>query len=149
MMTDMNIEEKSLGAIAKSGRMPIAGVLGYGEAPAEPGMYLMDAASYSPESLTGFAAAGAQLMMFTTGVGNSYVDALAPTIKVSANPETCQRLGEQLDFTAEAVFTGHETQDEAAERLFAAVLDIASGTATWGEILGEGDEVISRYGAAL
>jgi hypothetical protein len=48
----------------------------------------MDAPAYAPESVTGFTAAGANLVLFTTGVGNSYVSALAPTLKVSGNPET-------------------------------------------------------------
>ena len=63
------IEEKSLGAIAKSGSRPIAGLLGIAEVPSAPGLYVMDAPGFSPESMTGFAAAGAQVMMFTTGAG--------------------------------------------------------------------------------
>lgn len=144
-----SIEEKSLGAIAKSGRAAIQGVLAYGEAPPGSGLYLMDAPAYAPESLTGFTAAGAQLLLFTTGVGNSFAGALAPTIKVSANPATCRRLGEQLDFDASAVFDGVEDLDDAAARLRAELLEIASGALTWGEVLNEGEEVVSRYGPAL
>lgn len=143
------IEEKSLGAITKSGSGPIAGVLGYGEAPAGPGLYAMDAPAYAPESLTGFVAAGVQLVLFSTGVGNSYVSQLAPTIKLSANPVAAQRLREQLDFDASAVFRGACTPDDAARDLLAHLLDIASGSLTWGEVLGEGDEVVSRVGEAL
>jgi altronate dehydratase large subunit len=143
------IEEKSLGAIAKSGSAPIAGVLAYGEAPASNGLYAMDAPAYSPESLSGFVVAGAQLLLFSTGVGNSYVSLLAPTIKLSANPQATQRLHEQLDFDASAVLRGACTLDEAARELLELLVDIASGTLTWGEVLGEGDEVISRLGEAL
>ncbi len=143
------IEEKSLGAITKSGSGPIAGVLGYGEAPAGPGLYAMDAPAYAPESLTGFVAAGVQLVLFSTGVGNSYVSQLAPTIKLSANPVAAQRLCEQLDFDASAVFRGACTLDDAARDLLEHLLDIASGSLTWGEVLGEGDEVVSRVGEAL
>ncbi len=143
------IEEKSLGAIAKSGSEPIAGVLGYGEAPGASGLFAMDAPAYSPESLTGFVAAGAQLLLFSTGVGNSYVSLLAPTIKLSANPVATQRLREQLDFDASAVFRGACTLDDAARDLFALLVDIASGSLTWGEVLGEGEEVVSRLGEAL
>jgi altronate dehydratase large subunit len=109
----------------------------------------MDAPSYSPESLTGFVAAGAQLLLFSTGVGNSYVSQLAPTIKLSANPAATQRLHEQLDFDASAVFRGACMLDDAARELLAQLVDIASGSLTWGEVLGEGDEVISRLGEAL
>ena len=143
------IEEKSLGAIAKSGSAPIAGVLAYGERPGAPGLYAMDAPAYSPESLSGFVAAGAQLLVFSTGVGNSYVSQLAPTIKLSANPAATQRLREQLDFDASAVFRGACTLDDAARELMALLVDTASGSLTWGEVLGEGDEVVSRLGEAL
>lgn len=143
------IEEKSLGAIAKSGSAPIAGVLAYAEAPQARGLYAMDAPAYSPESVSGFVAAGAQLVLFSTGVGNSYVSQLAPTIKLSANPAATQRLREQLDFDASAVFHGTCTPDDAARELLALVVDIASGSLTWGEVLAEGDEVVSRFGEAL
>lgn len=143
------IEEKSLGAIAKSGKAPISGVLAYGEAPSEPGLWLMDAPSYAPESLTGFAAAGANIALFTTGVGNSYGSALMPTIKLSANPETTARLSQQLDFDAGAVLTGRASLDDAAAGLQSLAVDVASGSLTWSEILGDQGETISRFGAAL
>lgn len=144
-----SIEEKSLGSTAKSGSRPIEGLLGYGEPPAAPGLWVMDAPAYAPESLTGFVAAGAQLILFTTGVGNSYVSALSPTVKVSANPETCARLNGQLDFDASAAFLGETAPEALAEGLLGTLCEIAGGTRTWGEILGEGDEVVSRFGAAL
>ena len=144
-----SIEEKSLGNIAKSGQRPIRGLLSYGEGPPEPGLWTMDAPAYAPESVTGFVAAGAQLVLFTTGVGNSYVSALSPTVKLSANPAACAALGEQLDFDATAAFLGRESLEETGEALLYRVLTVASGQATWGEILKEGDEVLSRFGPAL
>jgi altronate dehydratase large subunit len=144
-----SIEEKSLGNIAKSGHRTIEGVLGYGERPRGNGVWVMDAPAYAPESLTGFLLAGAQMMLFTTGVGNSYVSALAPTLKVSANPATAAALHEQLDFEASAVFAGREEPEAAAERLLDRLCAHASGQLTWGEVLMEGDEVVSRFGAAL
>jgi altronate dehydratase large subunit len=143
------IEEKSLGAISKSGTFPIQGVLGFGEPPPSAGLYAMDAAAYAPESVSGFAAAGAQIVLFTTGPGNSFVNSLAPTIKLSANPVAARRLSEQLDFDASGVFENRETPETAADRLFDLILEVASGTSTFGEILDEGEEVISRMGAAL
>jgi len=144
-----SIEEKSLGNIAKSGQRPIEGVIGYGEAPPGKGLWVMDAPAYAPESVTGFVTAGAQLILFTTGVGNSYVSAIAPTLKLSANPVACAGLGQQLDFDASAVFEGRLQIAVAAERLLEVLLGIASGQSTWGEVLKEGDEVVSRFGAAL
>ncbi|MBM3533270.1 MAG: hypothetical protein FJX60_09585 [Alphaproteobacteria bacterium] len=144
-----SIEEKALGNIAKSGSRPIQGVLAYGEAAPRPGCWVMDAPAYASESLTGFAAAHAQLMLFTTGVGNSFVSALSPTLKVSANPETCARVGEQLDLDASRVFLGTEAPEAAADRLWRRLIEVADGAATWGEVLGEGDEVVARFGPAM
>ncbi len=143
------IEEKALGSIAKGGSQPIHGVLGYAEAPSRAGLFVMDAPSYAPESLTGMIAAGATLILFSTGPGNSFVNSLAPTIKISANPETVKRLKEQIDFDASPVFLGHQDVASAGNDLSRLTLDVASGAATWGEILDEGEEVVSRMGPAL
>jgi altronate dehydratase large subunit len=143
------IEEKSLGNIAKSGSRPIQSVLAYGEAPAVAGLHVMDAPAYAPESLTGFTVAGCQINFFTTGVGNSFVSLLAPTIKVSANPDSVARLGQQLDFDASAAFSGTRSHAQVADALWQSTLEIAQGTTTWGELLMEGEEVIARFGAAL
>jgi altronate dehydratase large subunit len=144
-----SIEEKSLGAIAKGGSRPIQGVIDYATPPPGPGVWAMDAPAYAPESITGFAAAGCSMALFTTGVGNSYVSALMPTLKVTGNPATAARVTRQIDFDASAVFQGEESLDSAADRLGERLLAIASGALTWGEVLGESDEVISRYGAVL
>lgn len=144
-----SMEEKALGNVAKSGGRAIEGVLGYAEPPDKAGLWAMDGAAYSPESLTGFVAAGAQLVLFTTGVGNSYVSALAPTIKISANPASGRALREQLDFDASVAFLGQADLGAVGEALFETILGIASGQASWGEILREGDEVVSRFGPAL
>ena len=143
------IEEKSLGAIAKGGRAPIHGVIDIADPVPGPGLYLMDAPAYAPESVGGLVASGAQLVLFTTGVGNSFVSGIAPTIKVSANPVATRRLAEQLDFDASDVFERRGTLDDAARRLQSLVLDVASGMLTWGEVLDEGEDVVSRLGPAL
>lgn len=143
------IEEKSLGAVIKTGTRPIDGLLGMAEAPAAQGLYLMDGPAFSPESITGFAAAGAQLMLFTTGPGNSYASAIAPTIKISAQAETVRRLPEQIDFDASPVLGGRESVAAAGERLVETILDIAGGTLTFGEILGEGLEIPTRTRGSL
>ncbi len=143
------IEEKSLGAVAKAGSRPIRGLLALAEEPQENGLYVMDGPAFSPESLTGFAASGAQLMAFTTGPGNSFCNALAPTIKISAHPETARRLPEQIDFDASAVLAGKERLEHAADRLLALVCEVASGAPTWGEILGESDETPARLGQSF
>jgi altronate dehydratase large subunit len=143
------IEEKALGGIAKGGRAPIQGLLDFAAPPGGPGLWVMDGPSFSPESITGLVAAGAQVLVFTTGPGNSYASALAPTIKVSANPQAARRLAEQLDLDASPVLLGRERLAEAAGRLSRLVLEVASGTLTLGEIVGEGDEAVTRVGASL
>lgn len=143
------IEEKSLGAIAKTGSRPVQGLLAHAEPPGSPGLFLMDGPSFSPESITGFVAAGAQLVLFTTGAGNSYCSALAPTIKISGRPETARRLQGQIDFDASAVFEGRESLEVAGQRLFRLALEVASGALTWGEVHREGAESFARAHASM
>jgi altronate dehydratase large subunit len=143
------IEEKALGAIAKSGTQPIEGVLAVGEAPAGRGLYLMDGPYFSPESMTGFTAAGAQILLFTTGLGNSCVSSLAPTIKLSARGTTVAALSEQIDFDASPAWEGAQSTAAVGERLVEEIIAVGSGRLTWGEILGEGVEVVARMGASL
>ncbi|GAB5377318.1 MAG: UxaA family hydrolase [Acuticoccus sp.] len=143
------LEEKSLGAVLKTGSGPIAGLIGHGEAPPEPGLWLMDQPFYAPESVSGLVASGAQMVLFTTGPGNSYASLLAPTIKLSANADTVRRLPQQIDFDASDIIDGCTDLADAADRLMTRVLATASGGLTFGEILGEGEEVLSRAGASL
>ena len=143
------IEEKALGAIAKGGRQPIHGVLRAAERPSSPGLFLMDTPYFSPESITAMVAAGAQLVAFTTGAGNSYCSLIAPTLKMSANPDACARLGEQIDIVATSVLRTTATLDDMTREALAKLLDVASGSLTFGEIVGEGSEVVSRLGASI
>ncbi|HSD00111.1 MAG TPA: UxaA family hydrolase [Casimicrobiaceae bacterium] len=144
-----SIEEKSLGAIAKGGSRPVAGLLAIAERPKAPGLYVMDAPGFSPESMTAFVAAGAQLVLFTTGAGNSYCSTIAPTVKISGRPGTAARLATQIDFDASGVFAGAEDVDAAAARLYETMIDVCSGLRTWGELLREGGESIVRTGESL
>jgi altronate dehydratase large subunit len=143
------MEEKALGAISKAGSRPIDGLIAIAERPHGAGLWLMDGPAFSPESLTGFVAAGAQLVLFSTGPGNSYASALAPTIKVTANAGTAARLTEQIDFDASAVFHGVESAAAAAGRLLELAVEVAGGTLTWAEALGEGLEVPARLRGSL
>ena len=143
------IEEKALGAIAKGGEQTIQGVLRAAERPSRSGLYLMDTPFFSPESMTAMVAAGAQIVVFTTGAGNSYCSAIAPTLKMSANRDACARLREQIDFAATGVLDGSVAFDDAAARALDTLLAIASGTLTYGEIVGEGAEVVSRLAPSI
>ncbi|CAH1657976.1 UxaA family hydrolase [Chelatococcus asaccharovorans] len=144
-----SIEEKSLGAIAKAGERPIRSVLAFAAPPPCPGLHVMDGPGFSPESLTGFAAAGAQIMLFTTGPGNSFCSHVAPTIKISGHPATTERLAAQIDFDASPLFLAQASLAAMADSLFDYLLDVAGGTATWGEIFDEGDECFARFGGSF
>jgi altronate dehydratase large subunit len=89
------------------------------------------------------------MVVFTTGQGNSYCSALAPTFKMSANRDACARLREQIDFAATGVLDGEMAFDDAAAHALDALLGVASGTLTYGEIVGEGAEVVSRLGPSI
>jgi altronate dehydratase large subunit len=142
-----SIEEKSLGAIAKGGSRPVRGVVPHAAPLPGPGLWVMEGPSFSPPSITGFVAAGCTMTMFTTGPGNSYCDILAPTVKVTVNPKTAARLTQQIDFDGSGLMRGDRDPEEAADALFAQLLDHASGTKVWGEVLDEGNYAFARLGA--
>ncbi len=143
------IEEKSLGNITKSGSQKIEDVIDWGDKINKKGMFLMHAPSYAPESLSGFSSAGCQITLFSTGVGNSFNNLISPSVKYSANPKVCDNLTEQLDYKCSDVFLGKKTMNEAALELWDLIVEIASGTLTWGEILDESSEVFSRIDRSL
>ena len=109
----------------------------------------MHAPAYAPESLSGFSSAGCQITLFSTGVGNSFNNHIAPSIKYSGNPEVCSQLTEQLDFKCSDVFLGKKSINESSEELWNLIIEICSGSLTWGEILNESSEVFSRIDRSL
>jgi altronate dehydratase large subunit len=144
------LEEKSLGAIAKGGSGPIVCVLGQGERiPRRSGLHLMDSPCLSPESMSSMVAGGAQVVIFTTGQGNPYGSAIAPTIKLTANPDTALRMPRQIDFDASSAFTGDVSTGDLAPALFDLMLAVAEGRPPSAEIARECDEVISRLGPSI
>jgi altronate dehydratase large subunit len=143
------IEDKAIGSMAKTGTQPIEACLGFGDRPVKPGLYAMDGPSYSPESLTGLAAAGAQIILFTTGAGNNYVSALCPTIKITGNGDTANRLAAQIDFDCSALVRDPAVQSKLIADLSDVVRVIASGDETAGEKLQQGDEVINCCGGSI
>lgn len=143
------LEEKSLGAISKGGTGPITGALAEGEAITGPGLHIMDTPTLSPESISSIVAAGAQIVCFTTGHGNPYGSALAPTIKLTGNPETAARLPDQIDFDASDVFRGLRDRAALLPDLVALIDLVCDGTLTAVERNRDGDEVISRLGPSV
>ena len=129
------IEEKSLGAIVKSGTLPITNALAYGERPPGPGLYFMDSPGREMEFLTGLASAGCQVMLFSTGIGAPQGFSLAPVLKISGNAKTCRGLAEYIDIDVSGIISGTETVDDAGARLLEEVFRVYSGEPVKAEVL--------------
>jgi len=130
------IEEKSLGAIAKAGRAPIQAVYGYGDTPRVKGLVVMDSPGREPELLTGLAAAGCNVIAFTTGLGAPQGFPFVPVIKITGNANTWNKLRDHMDMNVSPVMEGKETLPDAGNRIFREILDVASGKLTKAEITG-------------
>jgi altronate dehydratase large subunit len=100
------------------------------------GLWLMDTPGYDIMSVVGMVAGGATLVIFTTGRGTPTGNPIAPVIKVTANPQTARKMRENIDFDASTVILGQETIEQAGERLFRLVIDVARGKPTRAELLG-------------
>ena len=130
------IEEKSLGAILKTGTSPVEDVLGYGEAPCRPGLYFMDSPSAATEVMTALAAAGAQLILFSTGVGNPAGNLIAPVLKITSNPRSVARVSEHIDVDISDVLGGTMSIPEAGERVLDMIAASVNGRVTKSEVIG-------------
>jgi len=138
------IEEKSLGTICKAGNSPIQGVLQYAEKPPGKGLYLMDEPGLDIESITGLAAAGSQLIVFTTGRGTPTGSPIAPVIKVTANHNTYQKMNDNIDINVSTLLQGKETLQQAGERILKEIQEVATGKPTKAEILKNREFAIYR-----
>ncbi|MDQ1335671.1 MAG: altronate dehydratase large subunit [Thermodesulfobacteriota bacterium] len=130
------IEEKSLGAIAKAGTAPVRAVYEYGVAPSVKGLVVMDSPGREPEILTGLAAAGCNVIAFTTGRGAPQGFPFVPVVKITGNRRTWEKLRDHMDLDVSAVMEGAETLPEAGHRIFQEILEVASGKLTKAEISG-------------
>ena len=131
-----SIEEKSLGAIMKSGSRPIQGVLGYTERVInQKGLWIKDTPGREPEILTGMAVTGAQCMMFSTGRGAPQGFPSMPVIKICGNPNTFERMEEDMDINAGLILKGEKTIEQVGEEAFAKLLRTLSGEMTKNEAI--------------
>ncbi|MHA1191588.1 MAG: UxaA family hydrolase [Promethearchaeota archaeon] len=142
------IEEKSLGNIAKSGKSPIQGILDYSEPPKTKGLWLMLEPGLDIESMTGLAAAGAQIILMTTGRGSPCGNPVAPVIKLCGNPKTCDWMAENIDVDASPIIKGEKTMEELAEVLWLKMKKTLNGEQTQAEKLGFNDIAIWRNTAS-
>ena len=131
------IEEKSLGAIAKGGTKPIRAVYEYGERPEGKGLFIVDTPGREPEFLTALAAAGAQVIIFSTGLGAPQGFSFVPVIKITGNPNTYNHLPDHLDVFVEM---GNGNSIAGVGRaLYQEMLAVASGKQTKAEIIDYGN----------
>ena len=131
-----SIEEKTLGAIVKSGTRPIQGVLDYPEfVTDQKGLWIKDTPGREPEILTGMAATGAQFMMFSTGRGAPQGFPCMPVVKICGNPITYPRMEQDMDLNAGLIITGDKTIEQVGEEAFAKALRTLSGEMTKNEAI--------------
>ncbi len=132
-----SIEEKSLGAIVKSGHREIQGVLEYWERMDErKGLWIKDSPGREPEILTGMAATGAQCMLFSTGRGAPQGFPSMPVLKICGNPNTFERMRHDMDVNAGKVLTGEKSVEAVGEEVFSKMLSVLSGEMPQNESLG-------------
>ena len=123
----LNITIKSLGAMSKAGTTRVEGVLDYAETPKAKGLHLMQGPGYDQESTPGLVAAGATVVVFTTGRGTTIGNAIAPVVKLASNNAVFERMSRDLDLSAGGVIDGTETIEEVGTRVFEHVRRVASG----------------------
>jgi altronate hydrolase len=147
-------EEKSLGAYAKSGASPIAGIIKPGDQTWGAGLYLLDVVP-DGEPRFGFPnisdnaeiveliACGAHLTLFTTGRGSVVGSAISPVIKVCANPETYRDLEEDMDVNAGRILAGEASLEQVGQEIVDLVLRVANGEPSCSEELGHQEFILT------
>ena len=139
------IYEKSLGAVAKGGSMPLAAVYEYAEPMTQSGFVFMDTPGYDPVSATGQVAGGSNIIIFTTGRGSCFGFKPVPSIKISTNSTTYERMRSDMDINAGTIITGHESIKQVGERIFSYMIDVASGKASLSEAQDIGEEEFNPW----
>jgi altronate dehydratase large subunit len=139
------IEEKSLGATHKAGeRTRLEDVVAYAAPITKRGLTVMDTPGLDVESVTGMVGGGAQVVVFTTGLGTPTGNPIAPVIKVTGNARTAQTMADNMDVDVSSVLTNHESFEAAANRLFGELIEVSSGRLTAAERLGHREFAIHR-----
>ena len=142
------LEDKSCGCVQKGGSAPIADVIGYGDPVTVKGLNMLYGPGNDLVSCTALTAAGAHLILFTTGRGTPF-GAPAPTMKIATNTPLAMKKAGWIDFNAGVAADGARTLDEAARDLMQAVLDTASGKQTRTEEKGFREIAIFKGGVTL
>lgn len=144
-----SIEEKSLGCVYKGGTKPLVDVIGYAEKITKKGLVFMDTPGNDIEQLTGMAAGGCHICVFTTGRGTPTGSAIVPTIKVATNTAMYNRMQDNMDINAGTIIDGSENIQEVGQRILNEMIRVASGKKTKAEILGHNDFGIQRIAPTM
>jgi altronate hydrolase len=148
------VEEKSLGAYAKSGSGPIHGVVTPGQPIPGPGLYLLDVVPEGPPrwgfpnindnaEIAELIAAGSHVVLFTTGRGSVVGSAISPVVKICANPQTYRRMSEDMDVDAGRILDGRDGIDDVADEVMQLLHAVAGGRPTASEELGHREFVLT------
>lgn len=141
---------KSAGAARKGGIAPVRDVIDFPQYATTPGLNLQCTPGNDVECVTAQAGAGANLVLFTTGLGTPTGNPVAPVIKISTNSALAERMGDIIDFNAGAVVTGETTVAQCAEKLLNLCIEVASGERlTKAELFGQYDFIPWKRGVSL
>lgn len=141
------LEDKSLGCTQKSGSAKVKGVLRYGETVKTAGLNLLSAPGNDLVAATALAAAGAQIVLFTTGRGTPFASPV-PTVKIATNSTLAGRKKNWIDFNA-GVLVEDQSMEEETAKLFTYVVEVASGRKVCSEEAGFHDMAIFKQGVTL
>jgi altronate hydrolase len=141
---------KSAGAAKKGGRSPVTAVLDYPEYLSTPGLNLQCTPGNDVECVTAQVGAGANVVLFTTGLGTPTGNPIAPVVKISTNSELAQRMSDIIDLDCGGIVRGDATVEEMGDRLLDVVVKVASGEVrTHAERLGQDDFIPWKRGVSL
>lgn len=146
------IEEKSMGAVKKGGSKPVVGYLDVAERPSSdtPGLYVMYGPGHGAESISSMAAAGCQVLVFSTGGGHTSSHPIMPTIKVTGNAGSYELMKDTVDLDVSGILRGEMSIEEAGQIIFDEVVAVASGRLTKSEVLKDDNSfAIHRMGISI
>lgn len=141
---------KSAGAAKKGGTSPIVGVSDYGEYISKPGLNLLCTPGNDVECTTAMVGSGANMVLFTTGLGTPTGNPIAPVVKISSNTELATKMSDIIDIDTGGIITGEKSIDEMADEMLEFIIDVASGTVkTKAAILNQNDFIPWKRGVSL
>ena len=141
---------KSAGAAKKGGTSPVIDVLDYTESAEKSGLNLLCTPGNDVESTTGLAGSGANVILFTTGLGTPTGNPVAPTIKISSNTELYKRMNDVIDVNAGTIISGEDTIETKGEEILEKIIAIASGELIPHAVrLGQDDFIPWKRGVSL